>query len=95
VLSVLRVHDAAAAPDGVDEAVPGAVAHLVLENVADIDLGAGAWPRHHAVLADSGIVVVAAQNTDELIAVRLDRTTGNGEITDRLELPVPACVLEA
>ncbi|MDR7383757.1 lactonase family protein [Promicromonospora iranensis] len=95
VLSVLRVHDAAVAPDGVDAAVPGAVAHLVLENVADIDLGAGAWPRHHAVLADGGVVVVAAQNTDELIAVRLDRTSGQGEVTDRLELPVPACVLEA
>ncbi|WP_275005665.1 lactonase family protein [Promicromonospora iranensis] len=95
VLSVLRVHDAAATADGVDDAVPGAMAHLVLENVADVDLGAGAWPRHHAVLADSGIVVVAAQNTDELIAVRLDRTSGNGAITDRLELPVPACVLEA
>jgi 6-phosphogluconolactonase (cycloisomerase 2 family) len=95
VLSVLRMHDAAATPDGFDDTVPGAVGHLVLENVADVDLGAGAWPRHHAVLADGDLVVVAAQNADELIAIRLDRTSGNGEITDRLELPVPACVLEA
>lgn len=95
VLSVLRIHDAAATTEGFDETVPGAVGHLVVENVADVDLGAGAWPRHHAVLADGGIVVVAAQLTDELIAVRLDRASGKGEITDRLELPVPACVLEA
>ena len=39
--------------------------------------------------------MVAAQLTDELIAVRLDRVSGTGEITDRLELPVPACVLVA
>ncbi len=80
VLSVLRVR---------------AAADLAIENVADVDLGAGAWPRHHAVLADGELVVVAAQNTDELLAVRLDRASGQGEITDRLELPVPACVLEA
>jgi 6-phosphogluconolactonase (cycloisomerase 2 family) len=95
VLSVLRVHDAAASASGPDEAMPGAVGHLVIENVSDVDLGAGAWPRHHAVLADGGLVVVAAQNTDELVAVRVDPTSGSAEITDRLELPVPACVLEA
>lgn len=95
VLSVLRVRDAAVTPDGADDTVPGAVGHLVVENVCDVDLGAGAWPRHHAVLADGAVVVVAAQNADELIAIRLDRTSGEGEITDRLELPVPACVLEA
>lgn len=94
VLSVLRVHDAAAAADGPGDG-PGVVGHLVVEHVADVDLGAGAWPRHHAVLADGDVVVVAAQNTDELIAIRLDRASGEGEITDRLELPVPACVLEA
>jgi 6-phosphogluconolactonase (cycloisomerase 2 family) len=90
VLSVLQVREAPAGADG-----PGVVGHLVVEHVSDVDLGAGAWPRHHAVLADGGVVVVAAQNTDELIAVRLDRASGTGEITDRLELPVPACVLEA
>lgn len=95
VLSVLRVRDAAVTPDGVDDDVPGAVGHLVLENVGDVDLGAGAWPRHHAVLADGALVVVAAQNSDELVAVRVDRTSGRGEVTDRLGLPVPACVLEA
>ncbi|WP_129786012.1 lactonase family protein [Promicromonospora panici] len=90
VLSVLRVREAPAGADG-----PGVVGHLVVENVSDVDLGAGAWPRHHAVLADGAVVVVAAQNTDELIAVRLDRASGAGEVVDRLELPVPACVLEA
>ena len=94
VLSVLRLRDAAAAADGPGDG-PGVVGHLVVENVSDVDLGAGAWPRHHAVLADGGVVVVAAQNTDELIAIRLDRTSGEGEVVDRLELPVPACVLEA
>ncbi|WP_369369967.1 lactonase family protein [Promicromonospora sp. Populi] len=90
VLSVLRVRPAAA---GTDDAVTAG--HLTINNVSDVDLGAGAWPRHHALLADGGVVVVAAQNADALIAVRLDPTTGQGEITDRLELPVPACVLEA
>ncbi|MFC8800551.1 lactonase family protein [Promicromonospora sp. NPDC057138] len=94
VLSVLRVRDAAASADGPGDG-PGVVGHLVIENVSDVDLGAGAWPRHHAVLADGGVVVVAAQNTDELISVRLDRASGKGEVTDRLELPVPACVLVA
>jgi 6-phosphogluconolactonase len=61
--------------------------------VGDVDLGLGAWPRHHAVLADGELVVVAAQNSDELVAIRLDPATGQGQITDRLELPVPACVL--
>ena len=90
VLSVLRVRAASGAEDG-----PSDVGHLTIENVGDVELGAGAWPRHHAVLADGELVVVAAQNTDELVAVRLDRVSGTGEITDRLELPVPACVLEA
>lgn len=102
VLSVLRVRAAAApAPEAAPALSSGPgrgpqeAGHLTVENVADVDLGAGAWPRHHAVLADGDVVVVAAQNADELIAVRLDRATGEGEITDRLELPVPACVLGA
>ncbi len=90
VLSVLRVRAASG-----DDAGPAAVGHLTVENVGDVDLGAGAWPRHHAVLADGELVVVAAQNTSELVAIRLDRASGKGEVTDRLELPVPACVLEA
>lgn len=90
VLSVLRVRAAGDADAGA-----GVTGHLAVENVADVDLGAGAWPRHHAVLADGALVVVAAQNTDELLSVRLDPASGQGEITDRLELPVPACVLEA
>ncbi|MFI6425719.1 lactonase family protein [Promicromonospora sp. NPDC050880] len=100
VLSVLRVRAAGAAET---PSAPGSgpargaqeAGHLTIENVADVDLGAGAWPRHHAVLADGEVVVVAAQNTDELIAVRLDRASGKGEITGRLELPAPACVLVA
>ena len=90
VLAVLRVREAESATGSA-----GAVGHLAIENVSDVELGAGAWPRHHAVVADGAVVVVAAQNSDELIAVRLDRTSGKGEIADRLELPVPACVLEA
>lgn len=89
VLAVLRVRPAAGADDA------GTAGHLSIENVCDVDLGAGAWPRHHAVLADGGVVVVAAQNADALVAVRLDPVSGQGEVTDRLELPVPACVLEA
>jgi 6-phosphogluconolactonase (cycloisomerase 2 family) len=89
VLSVLRVRAASAEADGPTQEV----GHLAIENVGDVDLGAGAWPRHHAVLADGELVVVAAQNSGELVAVRIDRATGTGRVTDRLALPVPACVL--
>lgn len=80
VLAVLRVEDARG---------------LRIENVADVDLGSGAWPRHHAVLGGGETVVVAAQGADALVAVRLDLASGVGEVTDRLALPAPACVLEA
>ena len=88
VLSVLRVRVATGERSG-------AVGHVAIENVHDVDLGAGAWPRHHAVLADGELVVVAAQNGDELVSVRLDRASGVGAVTDRLALPAPACVLAA
>lgn len=70
-----------------------------LEHLADVPLGAGAWPRHHAVVADGGeqaLVVVANQGTSELAAVVLDRATGTGSVVGTLGLPTPpACVLEA
>lgn len=83
-----------------------------LAPAGDVPLGAGAWPRHHAVIGagdqdGSGdataagapgteLIVVAAQNTSELLSVRVDRGTGKGEVTARLPFPVPpACVLEA
>ncbi|MBO0610979.1 lactonase family protein [Myceligenerans salitolerans] len=71
-------------------------------HVADVQLGAGAWPRHHAVVASGAagdapghdVVVVAAQNTGELISVLVDTASGDGEVVARLPLPVPpACVL--
>jgi len=90
VLAVLRV----TLPDG------GAP---VLEHLADVPLGKGAWPRHHAVLSASGvgsdqpeIVVVALQDSSELATVRLDPATGTGEVVARHALPTPpACVLES
>lgn len=88
VLSVLRVRAATGERSG-------SAGHLEIENVYDVDLGAGAWPRHHAALAGGELVVVAAQNSDELVAVRLDRASGAGTVTDRLALPAPACVLAA
>jgi 6-phosphogluconolactonase (cycloisomerase 2 family) len=94
VLAVHRVHDDGGTP--------------ALEHLADVQLGEGAWPRHHAVLAAAGTrtdgdgdageltVVVAAQGTSELIALQVDPASGNGEVTHRLTLPTPpACVLEA
>ncbi|GAA1859601.1 lactonase family protein [Myceligenerans crystallogenes] len=94
-----------------------------LVRTGDVALGAGAWPRHHAVVGDPGagdvvagdaagaaadsaggsagnpaaeLIVVAAQNSAELLSVRIDRATGKGEVTARLPFPVPpACVLEA
>lgn len=96
---VLAVHRVDLAHDGTP----------VLVHRADVALGAGAWPRHHAVLAapsqddaaaegaedGADVVVVALQGTSELVSVRLDRATGAGEVVARLALPVPSCVLEA
>ncbi|WP_125776274.1 lactonase family protein [Antribacter gilvus] len=83
--------------------VDGVVGHPRLTHLADVPLGERVWPRHHAVLdaPEADIVVVAAQGTTPegtfgLVAVRVDRTTGKGEVTGTLDLPVPAaCVLEA
>ncbi|MGW8567346.1 lactonase family protein [Isoptericola sp. NPDC055881] len=88
LLAVLRVHPAG------DGAAPR------LEHLADVPLGEGAWPRHHAVLAtdDDGTetVVVALQGRSELGTVRLDPATGTGEVVARHVLPTPpACVLES
>ncbi|QAY69184.1 lactonase family protein [Xylanimonas protaetiae] len=71
-----------------------------LEHLADVPLGDGAWPRHHAVLgpvADGRLlVVVARQGTGDLAAVLVDPATGQGDVVDALPLPTPpACVLEA
>lgn len=74
------------------------VGHLRLEHLSDVSLGAATWPRHHAVLdgQDHDLVVVAAQGTDALLSVTVDRATGKGEVVGTLRLPVPpACVLEA
>ncbi|MFE7406342.1 lactonase family protein [Isoptericola sp. NPDC057559] len=73
----------------------------VLEHLADVPLGDGAWPRHHAVLAAGAddaaeTVVVALQGRSELATVRIDPATGAGEVVARHALPTPpACVLES
>lgn len=68
--------------------------------VGDVELGEGAWPRHHAVVGQGpdghDLVVVAAQNTSELVSVRIERASGAGEVVARLPFEVPpACVLDA
>ncbi|GAB2471765.1 lactonase family protein [Xylanimonas ulmi] len=77
-----------------DDGVPA------LDPLADIALGAGACPRHHAVLGQCAhgrlLVVVARQGAGDLAAVLVDPVTGAGEVTDAVALPTPpACVLEA
>ncbi|WP_166850698.1 beta-propeller fold lactonase family protein [Isoptericola sp. BMS4] len=81
---------------------PDGGAPPVLEHLADVPLGDGGWPRHHAVVAspddgqDAELVVVALQGTRELATVALDPVTGTGEVTSRYAMPTPpACVLEA
>lgn len=87
-------------------------------HVVDVELGPGAWPRHHAVVGSTAsgdaaatgdavpavtgeppardLIVVAAQNTSELISVLVDPSSGTGEVVARLPFPVPpACVLVA
>ncbi len=87
VLSVHRVADA-------DDAAPS------LKPLADIDLGAGAWPRHHAVVGDAQdgrlLAVVARQGMRDLGSVLIDTTTGEGAVVGSVSFPTPAtCVLEA
>lgn len=87
VLAVHRVHDA-------DTAEP------TLEPLADVDLGDGAWPRHHEVLGTAAdgrlLVVVARQEGGDLTSVLVDPATGDGEVVGTVGLPTPpACVLEA
>ncbi|WP_425955986.1 lactonase family protein [Xylanimonas sp. McL0601] len=84
----------------VHRAVPGEAGVPTLEPLADVPLGAGALPRHHAVLGETAdgrrLVVVARQGTGDLAAVLVDPVTGEGEVVDALPLPTPpACVLEA
>lgn len=100
VLTVLT-----ATPAGV-EAGPGSVLDGVRwAHRADVPLGAGAWPRHHAVVdrgaarSDDGgpgalgphedLVVVALQGTSELVSVRVDPRTGAGQVAHRLPMPTP------
>ncbi|MBL0888183.1 lactonase family protein [Myceligenerans indicum] len=77
-----------------------------VRHVGDVPLGAGAWPRHHAVVTPAApggqddsspahdLIVVAAQNTSELISVTVDLASGEGEVVARRPFPVPpACVL--
>ena len=80
------------------------LAHLT--HLADTPVG-GVWPRHFAVLAGAAapgeggadgepagdVVVVANQNSSTLAVLQIDRVTGAGTLTARLDLPAPACVL--
>ncbi|MFE9242460.1 lactonase family protein [Nocardiopsis sp. NPDC006938] len=67
-----------------------------LEHLADTPVGA--WPRHFAVVRGHGgqpdHLVVAAQNGDSLMSLRVDPDTGIPEDTGhRVDVPVPVCVL--
>ncbi|MEV2277992.1 lactonase family protein [Nocardiopsis sp. NPDC049922] len=67
-----------------------------LEHLADTPVGA--WPRHFAVVrghhGDPDHIVVAAQNGDCLLSLRIDPRTGVPEDTGhRLAVPDPVCVL--
>ncbi len=75
-------------------------APVTLEYLGDTVIG-GQWPRHLAVLpapADAqgqpvDRIVVASQNSNELVVLDID-AAGSGVERSRLELPVPpACVL--
>ncbi|MEO3751188.1 lactonase family protein [Streptomyces sp. B6B3] len=59
------------------------------ERIAEHDLGA-AWPRHFALVDDR--LYVAAQQSDEVVALDLDPETD--ELVERYRIPVgsPACV---
>lgn len=66
--------------------------------LAEISLGAGAWPRHHEVVGEALdgrlVVVVARQGTSDLATVLVDRASGQGEIVATLSLPTPpACIV--
>lgn len=92
VLAVHRVVPAAA--------TAGPAVAPSLKALADVPLGDGAWPRHHAVLGQGQdgrlLVVVARERTSDLAAVLVDPATGVGAVVGSLALPTPPmCVLEA
>ncbi|MER6626120.1 lactonase family protein, partial [Streptomyces sp. NPDC000931] len=67
-----------------------------LEHLADTPVGA--WPRHCTVVrghnGQPDHLVVAAQNGDSLMSLRIDPDTGVPVDTGhRLDVPVPVCVL--
>lgn len=72
---------------------------MSLEHLGDTSVG-GDWPRHLAVLAAADAdgqpidrIVVANQNSSNLVVVDID-PTGNGTERSRMDFPVPpACVL--
>ncbi|WP_407320553.1 beta-propeller fold lactonase family protein [Isoptericola halotolerans] len=67
-----------------------------VEHLADVPLGEGARPRHHEVVGDEELVVVALEGTAELACVRVEAATGRGEVVARASWDTPpACVLVA
>ena len=81
-------------------ATAGPAAAPVLAPLADVPLGDGAWPRHHAILGDAQdghlLAVVARQGTNDLAAVLIDPATGDGSVAGSVSFPTPPmCVLEA
>ena len=81
-------------------ATAGPAAAPVLAPLADLALGNGAWPRHHAILGDAQdghlLAVVARQGTNDLAAVLIDPATGDGSVVGSVSFPTPPmCVLEA
>ena len=69
-----------------------------IEPLSVIELGKGAWPRHHSVIGniENGrlLVVVANQKSNSLASVVVDPVTGEGDVIDHIEIPAsPSCIL--
>lgn len=75
--------------------VEDATGHATLEHLADTSVD-GTWPRHFAVVrADDGtdLVVVANQESESVVVLRMDAGSGRGRVTGRARIPAPACVV--
>lgn len=63
-----------------------------LTPLADVHTG-GRWPRHFAIAGD--FLYVADQESDGIVVLRIDRTTGVPAVTATITHPTPACILPA
>ncbi|WP_224482883.1 lactonase family protein [Robertkochia aurantiaca] len=62
-----------------------------LFKIATYDLP-GDWPRNFAITPDNNFIVVAHQNSNDLVSYRRDTNTGELTLVDQIHAPAPVCI---